>query len=452
MSRAMTTGTACARRCSVQRDSPDRSLSAAVNRGSTSTGTAASLSSTRFTSGRTTPIFFSHSRARSMSPDACNDMISPVSLATASRILSGTTANVPSAATRTAPASRSVFSYSAIPLPCATLVPKRMERNAEARKVTYMVRSSDRSSTPLSTSSWSANKPEMSAFASSKRAAGLLHGLAHRRSLPSLVRPQPVHQLVHEDLREESLERDLPAIGPAQGDLRDGQERLAELGLLNVLQHHPLGPALPGDPLVIGQVVGGRLHAMVAVAAAEDLVDHLDGSEGAQLRIAQLRVDGERVFDALELGGETRELRGLPVVDQRDEGLERGLLVEPVVGVDLVGPDGGLDRRVQLHPRYVALVVVVGKEGLRARRQEPLERRLLGELRGLAQQLGRAPELVLVLDAVRHPAEPAVRSPPDGGVKARRQLAVVRGERLLPSLDLFLGRARRVEVGLARPR
>src|SRR5688572_31114652 len=45
-----------------------------------------------------------------------------------------------------------------------------------------------------------------------------------------------------------------------------------------------------------------------------------------------------------------------------DERLECGLEVEPLVFVDLVRADRGLDRRVELHPGDVALVVVIGEE------------------------------------------------------------------------------------------
>jgi len=47
---------------------------------------------------------------------------------------------------------------------------------------------------------------------------------------------------------------------------------------------------------------------------------------GRQLRIAQLRVDGERVFDARS-SVERRASFASPVVDQRDEASERGLLL-----------------------------------------------------------------------------------------------------------------------------
>ena len=94
-------------------------------------------------------------------------MISRVSASTASLIRAGTTVNVPSGSTLNAPASSSVLSWSAMPLPWASVRPKRMERKQEARNVVYIVRSRSLSSVPLSTRYCSAHRPEMSALASS---------------------------------------------------------------------------------------------------------------------------------------------------------------------------------------------------------------------------------------------------------------------------------------------
>ena len=62
-------------------------------------------------------------------------MISRVSETTASRIRAPSIANVPSGRGAIAPASRSQLSWSAMPRPCASPTPNRMERNADARNV-----------------------------------------------------------------------------------------------------------------------------------------------------------------------------------------------------------------------------------------------------------------------------------------------------------------------------
>ena len=54
-----------------------------------------------------------------------------------------------------------------MPRPCASFTPKRIERNAEARKVVYIVRAMVGVDVPWSASCWSAHRPETSALASS---------------------------------------------------------------------------------------------------------------------------------------------------------------------------------------------------------------------------------------------------------------------------------------------
>ena len=70
-----------------------------------------------------------------------------------------------------------------------------------------------------------------------------------------------------------------------------------------------------------------------------------------------------------------------------------GFVIEPLVFVDLVGPDGRLDRAFQLHPGNVALVVIVAQEGFRARGEKTLQGRLargLWPLRARARRRGSA--------------------------------------------------------------
>ena len=120
------------------------------------------------------------------------------------------------------------------------------------------------------------------------------------------VRAEAVHQLVHQDVGEEGVEGDVAAVGGGQGHLRDRHQHLVELGLLVVLQHHPLAALLADDALVVGQVERGRLHAAIAVAGREHGVDDGDRRQRAELRVAVLRVDRQGVLDRLQGVGELR--------------------------------------------------------------------------------------------------------------------------------------------------
>jgi hypothetical protein len=114
------------------------------------------------------------------------------------------------------------------------------------------------------------------------------------------VGAEAVHQLVHQDVREEGVERDVALIGRAERDLRDRHQYLVELRLLIVLQHDPLAALFADHAFVVGQVEGGGLDAAIAVAGREHGIDHRDRREGPQLGIAILRIDRQVVLDLLQ--------------------------------------------------------------------------------------------------------------------------------------------------------
>ena len=195
-----------------------------------------------------------------------------------------------------------------------------------------------------------------------ERAVGVLQLLPDGRLLAAhrdVVGPEAMHQLVDENVREERFERQIPLIAGAKDHLGNRLERLRELRVLDVLEHDALGSLFVHDALVVGQVERRGLNRAVAVARRIDLIDHHDRRQRAQLRVALLRIDRQVVLDVLQLSRESLQLRGLGLVEQGDVRLESGLVVEELVLVHLIRPDGRLNRAVQLHPRDVAVVVVV---------------------------------------------------------------------------------------------
>ena len=79
---------------------------------------------------------------------------------------------------------------------------------------------------------------------------------------------------------------------------------------------------------------------------------------------------------------------------------ETGLVVEPFVFVNLVGPDRRLDRAVEFHPGHIARVIVVAQKGVRAGGEELLQGRLGRGRGGFAQEGGGAGQLAFVFDVV----------------------------------------------------
>ena len=160
-----------------------------------------------------------------------------------------------------------------------------------------------------------------------------------------VVRPEAVHQLVHQDVREERVERDASPDRPAAArSSRSAAAPCSNLASCTFFSITRLVPFSRDDALVVGQVVGGGLHAAVAVAGGEDLVDDADRRERAELRVAVARIDRQVVLELLQVIAERLQLLRLGLVADGDERLERRLEVEPLVLVDLVRADGRLDR------------------------------------------------------------------------------------------------------------
>ena len=163
----------------------------------------------------------------------------------------------------------------------------------------------------------------------------------------------------------------------ARATFEMGRSTVVELRPLRVLQHHALAALLGDDPLVVRAGCRPRSGRPLLPWPEEKTTSTTRiGAMPAELRVAEGGVDRQPVLEPLQLRGEAGELRRLLLVAHGDERLEGRLVAEPAVVVGLVGPDRGLERRVELHPGDVARVVVVGEEGRRALLEEGPQRRL----------------------------------------------------------------------------
>ena len=264
------------------------------------------------------------------------------------------------------------------------------------------------------------------------------------------LRPEPVHKLVHEDVGEERIERDVRLVGGSEDAFRDRNEHMRELRFLGVFQHHAFRAFLGDDTLVVGEIKGGGLDAAVGVAGAEDEIDDANRRVAAKLRAAVARIEREIVFELLQVLAETGEFGGLGLVGDGDERFESGFEIEPFVLVNLVGPDGGFDRRVEFHPRDIAVVVVVVEEGGGAFFEEGFERGLRGGIGGLAEEAGGVNEFVLIFEAVRNGGEATVGRAANDREEAGGGGVFIARERVQPSVDFLAGGVGGVEVGARR--
>ncbi len=192
--------------------------------------------------------------------------------------------------------------------------------------------------------------------------------------------------LMRQNMREEASKLRNGSAEGASTDLRNRRQRGGEFRFLHVLQHHPLAALFMHHALVVREIVGRGFHAVIAVAGRDHLIHHANRREPSDLRIAILRVDRQVVLDFLHVIAEELQLRRLHVVADIDIGFVSRLVSEQFVVVGFVRPDRDVDRRVEIHPRYVAFVVIVGEERGRARFEEVFQRRVIGQLRGIAQQ------------------------------------------------------------------
>ncbi len=248
------------------------------------------------------------------------------------------------------------------------------------------------------------------------------------------VRTKAVHQLVHDDVGEERVERQMALVVGREHDLRNRHQRLRELRVLHVLEHHALGALLARHALVVRQVEGGRLNAAVAVAGGEDLVHHHERREGPELRVAQRRIDRQVVLDILQLAAELLDLRALLLVEDRDVRLERRLVVEELVLVDLVRANRRLDRCLSApsRRRRCRSSRSTGTHP-RASSRKALSVGSVASAAASRRSARGADQLVLILEAVRHGGQPAGRRATDRREESGRPGAVGVRQRLNPA-------------------
>ena len=219
-----------------------------------------------------------------------------------------------------------------------------------------------------------------------------------------------------------------------------------ELGLLDVLQHHALAAFLSHHALIVRQVVSRRLNAMIAIAGRQNLVHHADGRLAAELRIAIFRIDGQIVFDLLQMAAKELELLCFNIVAEIHVGFEARFVAEYLVVVGFIRPDGDVDGRIQVHPRKIAFVIVVRKERGAARQQKLLQCCVAGESSRLLHQSGGFGQIVFVLLAVGNCFQPPGGIAAYHGEEALGSLAVRLGKRFHPTLEFLAGHVFRIEV------
>ena len=188
---------------------------------------------------------------------------------------------------------------------------------------------------------------------------------------------------------------------------------------------------------------------MIAVAGGEDFVDDADGGLGSDLRIAIGGIDGEVVFDPLQVGAEGFQLVGFGVVPEVDVGFEGGFIAEDFVVVGFVGTDSDVDGSVEIHPGEIAGVVVVRQKRRRAKLEETLEGLVGSEGGGLAKERGCFHEIGMIGLAVSDGCETAVFAANDAEEAGGERL-LCGGKGFEPGFEFNLRHVFGIEVGARR--
>src|SRR5260370_29690495 len=123
------------------------------------------------------------------------------------------------------------------------------------------------------------------------------------------------------------------------------------------------------------------------------------------------------VLDILQFSAEPLELRAFRVVLYGDVCLEGSLVVEELVFVHFIRAYRRLDCATQVHPRDVAVVIVIREKRIRTPGQKGFECRLARQAGRLAEERGGASPLALVLHSGWHESEAALRGPPPDAEK-----------------------------------
>ena len=193
------------------------------------------------------------------------------------------------------------------------------------------------------------------------------------RATERLSWTERVTELVKKDLVEERGRGEKLLLRRDEEGLADRLHDSRELRVEHVAEQHLFRAFFLTNALVIRKVEGGRHDAATRVTRAEDEVADANGALKAALGLHR-RFDRQVSLHFAEQLLEACEVFRRGGVGNGDERFERRLLTLELVFVSLVGADGHLDGRVEIHPVLVGGVIVVAPERRRAGLEEASER------------------------------------------------------------------------------
>ena len=169
------------------------------------------------------------------------------------------------------------------------------------------------------------------------------------------------------------------------------------------------------DARIVGEIVGHRLVAVAQVAGAIGRVHHFHRREVTAFGGAVGGVDGQRVLNLGHVLLVDGQLAALLFVADQDGGAVGCFHARQIVEVGFIRGEDDVELGVfEVQPGEVALVVIVGEQGVGAQAQEVGESGVVSERGGVAQGLGHGLDEIPVLLVIGHGDKPAVGALDDG--------------------------------------
>ena len=141
-----------------------------------------------------------------------------------------------------------------------------------------------------------------------------------------------MHQLVHENVREEGLECDQRLVVCGQHALGNRYQHVVEFRLLKILEHSRASSALSATT----RSSFGRLYAAVCTPWLPSPEQNTTsatriGEKPPSFRITEFRLDGQVIFQFLQFAAEARQQSRCLGIGNQDERLEGRFEVEPLI-------------------------------------------------------------------------------------------------------------------------
>src|SRR6266404_1050561 len=168
------------------------------------------------------------------------------------------------------------------------------------------------------------------------------------------------------DMREERIERKCILLSRDEDNARNGDQGLVELGLLNVLEHNAFRALFFYHTFIVWKIKGRGLDPAIAITRSEHFIDDTDWRCRSEPGVAVSSVDGKVIFQFLKITAELCQPGRFGIVTKCYIGFERGLITKQFVFVCFIWPERNVNRRVEIHPRNITLVIIVRQKRVSA--------------------------------------------------------------------------------------